>query len=86
MRAKFKVAKVEKGEGYESVTFTAVCADKFGPSGESEDNDFARFTPFGELKMTINNPNLLGQLDEGDKYYLDFTLAEIGAPKVGNAV
>jgi hypothetical protein len=73
MRAKFKVTHVDRYEGQETLTLTAVCADQFGPEGESEDNDFARWTPYGELKMSVNNPNLLGIYNPGDKVYLNFT-------------
>lgn len=76
MRAKFKVDSIEKYEGSEALTLSAVYADSYGENGESEDNDFARWTPFGELRMTVNNPNLLGAFKEGEKYYLDFTKAE----------
>jgi hypothetical protein len=76
MRAKFKIQSVEKHEGSESLTLTAVGADSYGSGGLNEDNDFARWTPFGELKMSINNPDLLGVFNEGEKYYLDFTKAE----------
>lgn len=75
MRAKFKLDKIEKHENSESLTWSAVGADQYGKDGENEDNHFARWTPYGVLNMTINNPNLLGHFNEGDKYYLDFTKA-----------
>jgi hypothetical protein len=53
----------------------AVSDKPFDADGNSEDNSFAKWTPSGELKMTITNPNLFGKLVEGQKYYLDFTLA-----------
>jgi hypothetical protein len=53
-----------------------VYADTYGPQGENEDNDFARYTPSGQLTMTVTNPNLINQFKEGDKYYIDFTKAE----------
>lgn len=77
MRAKMEVRQVEKFEGREDIRMAAVCGtDPFGPNGESEDNTFARYTPSGELFMTINNPALLGKIESGQKFYLDFTLAE----------
>jgi hypothetical protein len=76
MRAKFRITKIEKSETSESLTMNAVYADKYGPDGVNEDNDFARWTPWGELKMGITNPNLLGVFNEGDKVYIDFTKAE----------
>jgi hypothetical protein len=76
MRAKFKVESVTKFEGQENLKLSAVCANSFGPNGESEDNDFARYTPSGDLQMTVNNPDLLGKINPGEKYYLDFTKAD----------
>jgi hypothetical protein len=76
MRAKFKVTKLEDFGSGQQLCMNPVCADKFGPNGESEDNDFARYTPNGELTMTITNPDLFGKLIPGEKYYLDFTKAE----------
>jgi hypothetical protein len=76
MRAKFKVTKVElHSESSQQVTMMAVTDKQFDKDGNSDDNSFARWTPCGELKMTITNPNLVGALKEGEKYYLDFTLA-----------
>lgn len=76
MRAKLQVTKVDKGENSESLSFQAVFADKYGKDGENEDNDFARWTPYAALHMTINNPALLGQFTEGEKYYVDFSKAD----------
>jgi hypothetical protein len=77
MRAKFKVTKVEDhAPSSQVLTFSAVSADKYGENGESEDNDFARWTPFGELKMSVTNPDLIGAFSEGDNVYLDFTKAD----------
>lgn len=76
MRAKFNLQSIKKYEGGERLNFSAVCPNKFGENGENEDNDFARWTPSGELSMTVTNPDLLGVFNEGEKYYLDFTKAE----------
>lgn len=76
MRAKFTVQCIQKYEGGENLNFSAVCPDKFGENGENEDNDFARWTPSGNLSMSVTNPDLLGKFNEGEKYYLDFTKAD----------
>jgi hypothetical protein len=76
MRAKMEVQGVAKpyGEGTEVLTMSAVCGtETFGPNGESEDNTFARWTPSGNLSLTITNPNLLGKFTRGQKFYVDFT-------------
>jgi hypothetical protein len=76
MRAKFKIDKIESFTNGEQLTMAPVYADTYGPQGENEDNDFARYTPSGQLTMTVTNPNLINQFKEGDKYYIDFTKAE----------
>ncbi len=60
----------------ETVTFNAV-AGTFGPNGESEDNTYARWTPSGEIKLGITNPDLYGKFKPGQKFYVDFTEADI---------
>lgn len=76
MRAKFKVDKVERHEVSELLTLSAVGANSYPEDGTNEDNDFARWSPFGVLQMSVNNPNLLGVIQEGEKYYLNFEKAE----------
>lgn len=80
MRAKMHVLAVTPhGEPatVEVVQLSAVTgSDPFGPAGESEDNTYARYTPQAHLSMTINNPALLGKLQAGQKFYVDFTPTE----------
>lgn len=84
MRAKMIVESVlssgyRDGKDYvlvDKLTLRAVCPDTFGPKGESEDSTFSRFTPQADMTMTVNNPNLVGKIKPGQKFYLDFTLAE----------
>jgi hypothetical protein len=75
MRAKFRVQTVNKFEGGESLTFYPVCKHSYDETGLDEDNTFAKFSPSGELKLTVVNPALLGVIEPGQKFYLDFTLA-----------
>lgn len=77
MRAKFEVRDVSTPyEGAEELTFSAVTDKPFDPDGMSDDNSFSKWTPSGELRMVVTNPNLLGKLEIGQKFYLDFTPAE----------
>lgn len=81
MRAKFEVAEVTpQHEGtasaLEELKFRAVTTKDFDPDGNSEDNSFSRWTPTGELVMTVTNPDLHGKFAVGEKYYLDFSKAE----------
>jgi hypothetical protein len=76
MRAKMSVRSVEGSETQQTLKLACVSSSPYGPSGESEDNTFARYTPFGEATYTINNPALIGQFKQGDTFYVDFTPAE----------
>ncbi len=84
MRAKFRVHTVDQtylgkeGDPYRSIVVraSAVCKDGGYPAdGYDEDNSFARWSPSGELSLTIANPNLFDKVAQGDVMYLDFTRA-----------
>ena len=77
MRAKFQVTEViPHSPDCEEIKMRAVSDAAFDPEGNSEDSSFARWTPSGELSITITNPNLISTIKTGEKYYLDFTKAE----------
>ena len=77
MRAKMQVQKVERGVGIDRITCSAVCRSTPYPAdGSDEDNTYAKFSPSGELTLSIANPNLIGKIEPGTKFYLDFTVAE----------
>jgi hypothetical protein len=76
MRAKLQVATVTRHNGEcETVRFHAVAANNYPADGADEDNSYAKFSPSATLDITIANPALLGQLNPGEKYYVDFTPA-----------
>lgn len=79
MRAKMRVASVTKyGEPPTSIslTFAAVGkSDGYPADGTDEDNSFARWTPSASLQMSIQNPALLDQFQEGQRFYVDFSPA-----------
>jgi hypothetical protein len=76
MRAKMKIASVEKFESCERISFSAVGKSTSYPSdGTDEDNTFARWTPSADLNMLINNPSLLNIFEPGQVFYVDFTEA-----------
>ena len=67
-RAKFQCTKI-------SETLQGIEAEFMPVASGSEENDsFFKFTPYGELKMGIMNPNV--KFEVGKEYYLDFTLSE----------
>lgn len=83
MRAKVKVGEVDaikhdNGDHYsETLTFSFPAKDGMYPAdGSDEDQTFAKYTPSASLKMTINNPALLGKFKVGDTFYLDFVPVE----------
>lgn len=77
MRAKMQVSKVERFVNSDRITCNAVGrSDHYPADGSDEDNTYAKFSPAGELSLTIANPALLGKIEPGKKFYLDFTLAE----------
>lgn len=81
MRAKFQIRSVTPAENYpqETIEMFAVTEKPFDSDGNSEDNSFAKWTPSGDLKIVITNPALLGKFQAGEKFYLDFTKAEMPA-------
>jgi hypothetical protein len=77
MRAKMKVVTVTQSENGEKLNMSPVCRPNGYPAdGSDEDNTFARFSPSGSLELFVANPALFGKFKPGQKFYLDFTLAE----------
>ena len=77
MRAKFQVNTVTIFQsGYEQLKMNAVPKSNAYPAdGSDEDNTYAKFSPVGELSLTIANPALHGKFKPGDRFYIDFTPA-----------
>lgn len=78
MRAKMRITSVvPQGTESERLHFHAVSKDSpYPPDGSDEDNSFAKFSPSGELSLTVANPALVGKYKQGDTFYVDFTLIE----------
>ena len=57
-----------------AVTFSTV----YEPDAakDAENARFTQATPWGEIKMGIDNPAALEQFQPGKSYYVDFTPAE----------
>lgn len=74
MRAKLKCLAVTPSGDGESLKFNAVSKSTAYPAdGSDEDNSYARYSPFAELSITIQNPALKGKIAVGDTFYVDFT-------------
>ena len=77
MRAKFVVTAVEpNGPSNVTLKMRPVSDKPYDKDGVSEDSSFSRWTPWGDLVMGITNPNLVDTFTVGEKYYLDFVMAE----------
>lgn len=72
IRAKIKIGSAIKNEYGERVVAHGV----HGGDSNAEDNTFAKATPSLHLDMNISNPDVIGKLEQGKKYYIDFTEAE----------
>lgn len=77
VRAKFRVRSIEDFGQSKTVNLHAVCPEP-GEIGENE--RYHRFTPFGELKMTVDNPAASDQFAIGAEFYLDFTPCKAAEP------
>lgn len=81
MRAKFDVVNVAESKNdqqettIEHIKMMAVSSKPFDKDGNSEDNSFARWTPSGDLVISITNPSLFGKIKIGQSFYLSFDLA-----------
>jgi hypothetical protein len=76
MRAKLVVQSVTKHQSGETLKFAAVCRkDAYPADGSDENNTFAKFTPSASCEMFVANPELHGQFQPGDEYYVDFIKA-----------
>lgn len=75
IRAKFFVTQITN---HHVASPSEVSAEvKLQAVHQGNDNEgWSRWTPNGELKMTITNPAALEQLGLGDKFYIDITPAE----------
>ena len=84
MRAKMRLNAITNryspgesaGITQETLNFTAVAASTYPADGSDEDNTYAKFSPSGNLSLTVANPALIGKFEVGQKYYVDFTPAE----------
>lgn len=74
MRAKLRIAKVERVQDSDILTFYGVSKSAAYPdTGYDEDNTYAKFSPSADLKIQIANPELIGVYAPGDTFYVDFT-------------
>lgn len=76
MRAKMYVTKVEKFATVDTIYMSPVGrSDAYPADGSDENNTYAKFSPSGDLRLSIANPALVGRFSPGDTFYVDFTPA-----------
>jgi len=78
MRAKFRISHIDQQNlqhGQETLYMHPVAASKYPADGSDENNTYAKFSPSGQLQLTIQNPALIGNFAVNEEYYLDFTKA-----------
>lgn len=71
VRGKFKlteVTHVEYNADARKLRFGAVCNDN-----TEENAKFHKYTPSGEISMTVDNPAAADQFVLGKEYYVDFS-------------
>jgi hypothetical protein len=78
MRAKMQVNAVTRTIYGEKLEMAPVAKSGAYPEdGSDEDNTYAKFSPSGSLTLQVANPALFGKLNPGEKYYVDFTPADV---------
>lgn len=70
IRAKMKCCKVQREGECEYVKLQPV----YSEDPASENHQWAKYTPAGELTLTITNASAQGQIEEGKEYFVDLTL------------
>lgn len=73
IRAKIQISSAFQQKDYPGEQINAHAV--YGNSTNAEDNTFSAATPSLNLQMFISNPEAIGQLKQGKKYFLDFTEA-----------
>lgn len=66
IRAKFRCASILKDTDNETVTLHAANGKK-----DTANAQWAKWTPGGQLSLTINNPEAQGKFTPGKYYFLD---------------
>lgn len=84
VRAKFRVTNIERQisliqnpetGNYDKPVETQTVKMMAVHGGSAEDNTYAKLTPWGELKLNVTNPEVVGFFELNQPFYLDFTPA-----------
>ncbi|WP_213238983.1 hypothetical protein [Citrobacter braakii] len=72
VRAKFSCHFIQKAidDSSRTIHMSPVTADT------TENKEWSKYTPFGQLQMLVSNPAAFEQFEEGKEYYIDIQAAE----------
>ena len=73
VRAKFWIKAINNAHVGGDGIFVEV---QMAPVYDDANKDWSKYTPQGEIKMSITNPAAVAQFELGKKYYIDFTPAD----------
>jgi len=77
MRCKVTIQEVHLHGATETIIARPVCKPGgYPPDGADEDNTFARWSPSGEFRLCIANPDLFDTYKPGQVFYVDWTPIE----------
>lgn len=79
VRAKFFVSEIKffatpGSDQTAQVTLVPVFGT-YGDGKDEENKEWSKYTPQGEIKMTITNPAAIDAFEVGQPYFVDFTPA-----------
>lgn len=72
--AKFKVKRLVSHADYQGIEI--FMEPVYSPDPTSPNYSWSKWTPSGELRMVVTNPDAYSQLELGKSYLLTFTEAE----------
>lgn len=72
IRAKFRCHFIQKADddSHRTVHLSAVT------SGSTENEEWSKYTPGGQLSMHVSNPEAFKQFEQGKEYHLDIKPVE----------
>jgi len=73
VRGKFRLSEIthlDYNDSAKRLTFNAVCND-----GTEENAKFHKYTPTGQISMTVDNPEAMKQFELRKEYFVDFSPA-----------
>lgn len=71
VRAKFRVTNINKDYDTQRTVYLSAVKEH-----EDDNNQWSKYTPAGQIILTITNPTAYDQFEVGKFYYVDFTLSD----------